>query len=622
MTTQPFEADTGRVLNIVINSLYSEKEIFLRELISNSSDAVDKRRFQKLTGKGNQSDSVEYEIQLEVSSKDQILSIRDNGIGMDKNDLVSSLGTIAKSGTTEFLAQLEASKQNDKAKSVNLIGQFGVGFYSAFMVADKVEVISKKEGSSKAFKWHSDGISGFEISDVNREEIGTTVNLFIKKSEKDYLKRDRLVEIVKKYSDHIQYPIRFIDGKSKDKDTLNDASAIWMKSKNEISKEQYDEFFVQSGGGFGKPLITMHNKAEGVISYTSLMYIPEMRPFDLFHVDRSSKVKLYANRVFITDTLDNVLPRWLRFINGVLDTSDLNLNVSREMLQHSPALRRISKAVKKKIITELKKKKDKDEDVYNKVWKEFGAVLKEGIYEDPDHKLDLLGLSKFKSSKNEDEKFLPQYVEGMHKKQTQIFYIAADSLEQATKSPHLEAFKSKGIEVLFFTDPIDTFWLSTQDEFDGKKFVSITQGSIDLSDFDEKGSDKKDKDQSSKFKDLTEGIKTALGDSVSDVRVSAKLIDSACCLVASDSGMDVQMERIMKMQNQDFKGMPRILEINPNHSLIAFMAKLLTSNKESFDDLSKIVLDQARLLEGHLPNDVSFYCKKINELITRDIKVS
>ena len=622
MTTQPFEADTGRVLNIVINSLYSEKEIFLRELISNSSDAVDKRRFQKLTGKGNQSDSVEYEIQLEVSSKDQILSIRDNGIGMDKNDLVSSLGTIAKSGTTEFLAQLESSKQNDKAKSVNLIGQFGVGFYSAFMVADKVEVISKKEGSSKAFKWHSDGISGFEISDVNREEIGTTVNLFIKKSEKDYLKRDRLVEIVKKYSDHIQYPIRFIDGKSKDKDTLNDASAIWMKSKSEISKEQYDEFFVQSGGGFGKPLITMHNKAEGVISYTSLMYIPEMRPFDLFHVDRSSKVKLYANRVFITDTLDNVLPRWLRFINGVLDTSDLNLNVSREMLQHSPALRRISKAVKKKIITELKKKKDKDEEVYNKVWKEFGAVLKEGIYEDPDHKLDLLGLSKFKSSKNEDEKFLPQYVEGMHKKQTQIFYIAADSLEQATKSPHLEAFKSKGIEVLFFTDPIDTFWLSTQDEFDGKKFVSITQGSIDLSDFDEKGSDKKDKDQSSKFKDLTEGIKTALGDSVSDVRVSAKLIDSACCLVASDSGMDVQMERIMKMQNQDFKGMPRILEINPNHSLIAFMAKLLTSNKESFDDLSKIVLDQARLLEGHLPNDVSFYCKKINELITRDIKVS
>ena len=622
MTTQPFEADTGRVLNIVINSLYSEKEIFLRELISNSSDAVDKRRFQKLTGKGDQSDSVEYEIQLEVSSKDQILSIRDNGIGMDKSDLVSSLGTIAKSGTTEFLAQLEASKQNDKAKSVNLIGQFGVGFYSAFMVADKVEVISKKEGSSKAFKWHSDGISGFEISDVNREEIGTTVNLFIKKSEKDYLKRDRLVEIVKKYSDHIQYPIRFIDGKSKDKDTLNDASAIWMKSKSEISKEQYDEFFVQSGGGFGKPLITMHNKAEGVISYTSLMYIPEMRPFDLFHVDRSSKVKLYANRVFITDTLDNVLPRWLRFINGVLDTSDLNLNVSREMLQHSPALRRISKAVKKKIITELKKKKDKDEEVYNKVWKEFGAVLKEGIYEDPDHKLDLLGLSKFKSSKNEDEKFLPQYVEGMHKKQTQIFYIAADSLEQATKSPHLEAFKSKGIEVLFFTDPIDTFWLSTQDEFDGKKFVSITQGSIDLSDFDEKGSDKKDKDQSSKFKDLTEGIKTALGDSVSDVRVSAKLIDSACCLVASDSGMDVQMERIMKMQNQDFKGMPRILEINPNHSLMAFMAKLLTSNKESFDDLSKIVLDQARLLEGHLPDDVSFYCKKINELITQEAKVS
>ena len=622
MTKQPFEADTGRVLNIVINSLYSEKEIFLRELISNSSDAIDKRRFQKLTGKSNSSDSADYEIQIEVSSKEQILSIRDNGIGMSKEDLISSLGTIAKSGTTEFLAKLEASKQSDDSKSVNLIGQFGVGFYAAFMIADKVEVISKKEGGTKAFKWNSDGISGFDVGDATRDEIGTTVNLYVKKSEKDYLKRDRLVEIVKKYSDHIQYPIRFIDAKSKDKDTLNDASAIWMKSKSEISKEQYDEFFVQSGGGFGKPLITMHNKAEGIISYTSLLYIPEMKPFDLFHVDRSPKVKLYSNRVFITETLDNVLPRWLRFVNGVLDTSDLNLNVSREMLQHSPGLRRISKALKKKIIGELKKKKEKNEEVFNKFWKEFGAVLKEGIYEDPDHKVDLLSLSKFKSSKGEDEKFLPQYVDGMHKKQKQIFYIAADSLDQATKSPHLEAFKSKDIEVLFFTDPIDTFWLSTQDEFDGKKFVSITQGSLDLSDFDEKGEDKKSQDQSSKFKDLTEGIKNALGDSVSDVRISTKLIDSACCLVASDTGMDVQMERIMKMQNKDFKGMPRILEVNPKHSLISYMEKLRSSDKENFDDLSKIVLDQAKLLEGHLPDDISFYCKKINQLITQGVKAS
>ena len=622
MTTQPFEADTGRVLNIVINSLYSEKEIFLRELISNSSDAIDKRRFQRLTGKGTNADSSDYEIQLEVLPKDQILSIKDNGIGMDKNDLVSSLGTIAKSGTTEFLAQLEASKQNDKAKSVNLIGQFGVGFYAAFMVAERVEVISRKEGNTKAFKWSSDGIGGFEVSDSVREEIGTTVNLFVKKSEKDYLKRDKLVEIVKKYSDHIQYPIRFVDGKSKDKDTLNDASAIWMKAKNEISTEQYEEFFTQSGGGFGKPLMTMHNRAEGVISYTSLLYIPEMRPFDLFHVDRSPKVKLYSNRVFITDTLDNVLPRWLRFVNGVLDTSDLNLNVSREMLQHSPALRRISKALKKKIISELRKQKDKDSEIFNKFWKEFGAVLKEGIYEDSDHKVDLLTLSKFKSSKSEDEKFLPQYIEGMHKKQKQIFYIAADSLEQANTSPHLEAFKSKGLEVLFFTDPIDTFWLSTQQEFDGKKFVSITQGSLDLSDFDEKKEEKKDEDQSVKFKDLIEGVKKALGDSVSDVRVSNKLVDSACCLVASDSGMDVQMERIMKMQNKDFKGIPRILEINPNHLLMTHMSKLLSSDSKEFEDLSKIILDQARLLEGHLPDDISFYCKKINELITKGVAVT
>ena len=622
MTTQPFEADTGRVLNIVINSLYSEKEIFLRELISNSSDAVDKRRFQKLSGASKEKDSVDYEIRLGISPKDQILTISDNGIGMDKDDLISSLGTIAKSGTTEFLDQLENAKKNGDNKTVNLIGQFGVGFYAAFMVADKVEVISKKEGTSKAFKWSSDGISGFEVSEDSRDEIGTTVKLLLKKSEKDYLKRDRLVEIVKKYSDHIQYPICFNDGKSKDKDTLNDASAIWMKAKSEISKEQYEEFFVQSGGGFGKPLITMHNKAEGVISYTSLLYIPEMKPFDLFHVDRSPKVKLYSNRVFITDTLDNVLPRWLRFVNGVLDTSDLNLNVSREMLQTSPALRRISKTLKKKIIAEIKKKKDKDIEVFNKLWKEFGAVLKEGIYEDTDHKLDLLGVSKFKSSKGEDEIFLSQYIEGMHKKQTQIFYLAAESLDQATRSPHLEAFKSKGLEVLFLTDPIDTFWLSSLDEFDGKKFVSVTQGSLDLAEFDEKSNGKKDNDETEKFKKLTEEMKTALGDSVSDVRVSNKLIDSACCLVASDTGMDVQMERIMKMQNQDFKGLPRILEINPKHLLISHMEKLLSSDKKNFEDLSKIVLDQARILEGRLPDDVSFYCKKINEFITEGVSVS
>ena len=620
MSKQPFEADTGRVLNIVINSLYSDKDIFLRELISNSSDAIDKRRFERLSNKSSTNEKIDYEIKIDVSSKENTISISDDGIGMDKDDLVNSLGTIAKSGTTEFLAKLEAAKDEDKSKSLNLIGQFGVGFYAAFMVSESVEVISKKDGSSNAFSWSSDGVTGFEIKDSSRDNVGTTVKLHLKKSEKDYTKREKLVEIVKKYSDHIQFPIIFLDGKSKDKDTLNDASAIWMKSKSDITDEQYNEFFSQSGGGFGKPLITLHNKAEGMISYTSLLFIPEMKPFDLFHVDRSPKVKLYANRVFITDTLDNVLPRWLRFMNGVLDTSDLNLNVSREMLQHSPALKRISKALKKKIINELKRLKDKDTDKFNKFWNEFGAVFKEGIYEDTDHKTDILKLSKFKSSNSKDEIYLSDYVEGMHKKQENIFYIAVDNIDQAMNSPHLEAFKSKKIDVLFLTDPIDTFWLSTQDNYDGKKFVSITQGSIDLSDFNEKKDDKSTKeDVSKKFKDLTEGIKKSLGDNVTDVKISDKLIDSACCLVAPDSGMDVQMEKIMKMQNKDFKGMPRILEVNPNHSLMNHMSKILKSNQNEFDDLSKILLDQARLLEGHLPNDVSFYCKKINELITSKV---
>ena len=619
MSKQPFEADTGRVLNIVINSLYSDKEIFLRELISNSSDAIDKRRFQRLSNNSSTEKKLDYEIKLEVSSKDNTLSIIDNGIGMDKNDLSNSLGTIAKSGTTEFLEQLEASKADEKSKSLNLIGQFGVGFYSAFMVSDSVEVISRKDSTNKAFSWSSDGISGFEIKESHRDKVGTTVKLTLKKSEKDYVKKDKLVEIIKKYSDHIQFPIRFSDGKTEEKETLNDASAIWMKPKSEISEEKYNEFFSQSGGGFGKPLITLHNKAEGMISYTSLLYVPEMKPFDLFHVDRSPKVKLYANRVFITDTLDNVLPRWLRFMNGVLDTSDLNLNVSREMLQHSPALKRISKALKKKIINELIKLKEKNSEKFNKFWNEFGSVLKEGIYEDTDHKVDILKLSKFKSSNSNEEIFLSNYIERMHKKQENLYYIAVDNVDQALNSPHLEAFKSKKIEVLFLTDPIDTFWLSNQDNFEGKKFVSITQGSIDLSNFDENKDNKNKETEKNKFKELIDGVKKSLGETVSDVRLSDKLIDSACCLVASDNGMDVQMERIMKMQNQDFKGMPRILEINPNHSLINYMAKILKTNQKEFDDLSKIVLDQARLLEGHLPSDVSFYCKKINELITHNV---
>jgi molecular chaperone HtpG len=618
MSKEQFTADTGKVLNIVINSLYSDKDIFVRELISNSSDAIDKRRFMNLSESNKNSTQVTHSIQLEVSAKEQTLVFNDNGIGMDEADLKASLGTIAKSGTTEFLEQLEKAKK-DESKSMNLIGQFGVGFYSAFMVAEKVEVKTLKQGSKKAFKWLSDGSSGYEISEDDKKVVGTTITLFIKKSEKEFLKKEKISSVVKKYSDHIQYPIEFVGGKAADKEVLNDASAIWTRAKGEITVEQNEEFFRQSGGGFGKPMLTLHNKTEGVISYTSLLYIPETRPFDLFHVDRSPKVKLYANRVFITDTLDTILPRWLRFIHGVLDTADLNLNVSREMLQHSPALSRISKTLKKKIISELKKKKDKEPEIFSSFWKEFGTVLKEGIYEDGDNKTAILELSKFESTRGSDPIFLNDYVEKMHKDQDSIFYIAAENMEQATKSPHLEVFTKKKLEVLFLTDPIDTFWLSNVPEFSGKKFVSVTQGAIDLSKFGETEEDSTTKKDDKNQEKLLERMKEVLGDEVSDVRISDKLVESACCLVASDTGMDIQMERIMKMQNKDFKGLPRVLEINPEHPLIKLISKDKNSDNDVFSDISFTLLDQAKLLEGHMPLDITAFCNRINKYLNKSL---
>ena len=607
-----FEADTGRVLNIVINSLYSDKDIFLRELISNSSDAIDKRRFMETSGAVEKTDAKEHQIEISTDKSEGSIIISDTGIGMSAEELDGALGTIAKSGTSEFLEKLEAQKTDDKTKSVNLIGQFGVGFYSAFMVADRVEVFTKKIGEKTANKWVSDGLTGYEIEKVNKDKSGTEIKLFLNKVGKEYLKKEKVQEIIKKYSDHVQYPIMWVDTKSEDLETLNDASAIWTKAKSEITKEQHAEFFRQTGGGFGDPLLTIHNKAEGVISYTSLVYIPENKPFDLFHVERAPKVKLYSNRVFITDTLETVLPRWLRFVSGILDTSDINLNVSRELLQNSPTLRKISKTLKKRILTELGKLKEKDPEKFEKFWENFGAVIKEGIYEDADSKVDILELSKFKSVNNQSSIFLSEYLDKMHKKQDAIYYLASENIEQAENSPHLEAFRKKKLDVLILTDPIDTFWLSVVNEFKDKKFMSITHGEVNLDKFDET-KDKSDKKDNKKFEKLIAKVKEVLGEKVADVRISNKLVDSTCCLVASDSGMDVHMERMMMLQNKDFKGMPRVLELNPDHKLIKKLNSLVGKKDNETKQIALTLYDQARLMEGQLPEDIGDYCSRVSD---------
>ena len=607
-----FEADTGRVLNIVINSLYSDKDIFLRELISNSSDAIDKRRFMETSGAVEKTDAKEHQIKISIDKSEGSMVISDTGIGMSVEELDGALGTIAKSGTSEFLEKLEAQKTDDKTKSINLIGQFGVGFYSAFMVADRVEVLTRKIGEEKANKWMSDGLTGYEIETLEKSKSGTEIKLFLNKVGKEYLKKEKIQEIIKKYSDHVQYPIKWVDTKSEDLETLNDASAIWTKAKSDITKEQHAEFFRQTGGGFGDPLLTIHNKAEGVISYTSLVYIPENKPFDLFHVERAPKVKLYSNRVFITDTLETVLPRWLRFVSGILDTSDINLNVSRELLQNSPTLRKISKTLKKRILTELGKLKEKDPEKFEKFWENFGPVIKEGIYEDADSKVDILELSKFKSVNNQSSIFLSEYLDKMHKKQDAIYYLASENIEQAENSPHLEAFRKKKLDVLILTDPIDTFWLSVVNEFKDKKFMSITHGEVNLDKFDET-KDKNDKKDEKKFEKLIAKVKDVLGEKVADVRISNKLVDSTCCLVASDSGMDVHMERMMMLQNKDFKGMPRVLELNPDHKLIKKLNSLIGKRDNETKQIALTLYDQARLMEGQLPEDIGDYCSRVSD---------
>ena len=622
-----FEADTGKILDIVINSLYSEREIFVRELISNASDAIDKKKYLALTNKSINDTSDPFEIKIEVNSKENTIKISDNGIGMDEEDLINSLGTIARSGTKAFLEQFNKSK-DDKKEDVNLIGQFGVGFYASFMVADKVEVLSKKAGTDKSWKWISDGKSGYNIEKGEKTNSGTELILHLKKDAKEFLEGTRIQFVVRKYSDHISYPVKMLEVSKKDakEETINEASALWTRAPKDIKEKQYEDFFSHIGAGFGKPLLTMHNNTEGTVSYTNLLCIPSSKPFDLFNPDRKSSLKLYINRVFITEKCDNLIPAYLRFVKGIVDTQDIDLNVSREMLQNNPAVAKISKSLVGKILRELKKIADKDKAKYIQFWNEFGQVLKEGLYEDLERKDTLLELARFSNNENDDLISLDDYVNAMDKNQKDIYYIAADTKSQALSSPHLEGFKSKGIKVLVMADPIDQFWLSMAGQFKEKNFVSITQGEIDLDNIksdkkDPKNKDTKKDDVDKRFTNLIAHLKASLGQNVKDIRLTSKLTDSPACLVADKGDMDVAMENLMKQRDPNYQGAPRILEINPEHALVEKMNKLLSDKKHNnlVDDAGTLLFEQARMMEGKLPSDPTKFAKIMNNFLVKGV---
>ncbi|MGB0794831.1 MAG: molecular chaperone HtpG [Candidatus Puniceispirillaceae bacterium] len=621
-----FEADTGKILDIVINSLYSNKEIFLRELISNASDALDKRTYLSATDSALLAED-QLGITLAVNAKAKTLTISDNGIGLSHDDLISSLGTIARSGSKAFVEQLAQSADTSDKKSddtLSLIGQFGVGFYSAFMVADKVEVLSLKAGETQAHLWSSDGVSGYDISPTEKPSAGTDITLYLKKDCKDFLEEQRIGYLVKKYSDHLSYPVMWQPVNVDDARQLNTGSAIWTRQKSDISDDDYTQFYRQIGAGYDEPFMTLHNRTEGALNYTSLLFIPSQRPMDLFNPDRKSRMQLYINKVFITDECEEFVPPWLRFVKGVIDTPDLDLNVSREMLQHNPAVVKIGKAVVKRILSELDKKKKKDFEAYQQFWEQFGIVLKEGLYEDIDNRDKLLGLCLFTSARTGAQISLQEYCDNMSETQDKIYFLSAESVAQAETSPHLEGYRARDIDVLLLTDPVDEFWVQAVGSFDEKPLTSISRGSQNLDDIAPKKDevdDQKSENQDEEFAPLIASLKSKLGEQVKDVRLSKTLVDSPACLVADDDGMDIQMERLMKAHNKDFVGMPRVLELNADHKLIQAISEKLAhdADPELVQDACLMLFDQAQILEGKSPDSLTEFARRMTRLMERGL---
>jgi molecular chaperone HtpG len=617
-----FQAEVSRLLDIVAHSLYSERDVFLRELISNASDACDRLRYAAVTQPELTADDATFRIRLIADSEARTLTLLDNGIGMNRDDLVENLGTIARSGTAKFVEALSG----DSRKDVSLIGQFGVGFYSAFMVADQITVSSRKAGETQGWRWTSDGRSGFSIAgDDEAPARGTRITLHLKEDAVEFLEDFKLRSTVKKYSDHIAVPVLL----GEKEESLNAASALWTRPKNEITAEQYKEFYHHVAHAYDDPWLTLHWRAEGVLEYTGLVFVPSQRPFDLFDPKRQHQLKLYVKRVFITDEAEGLLPSWLRFLRGVVDSQDLPLNISREMLQHNPMLTKMKAGITRRVLSDLTRKANDAESAadYTKFWEAFGAVLKEGLYEDSGHRDELLNLLRVRTTASgEDLISLETYAGRLREGQDTIYYITGEDRAALEKSPQLEGFRAKGIEVLLLTDPVDEFWLGTVHEFKGHAFKSVTRGGADLSKV--KAAEAEDKKPEEKapegeLSSLIALFKLTLGDAVKDVRSSERLTDSPVCLVADDGDLDMHLERLLKQHKQLNSGAARrILEVNAGHRLIRALAGRVAAdgaNAAGVEDAAWLLLDQARIVEGEALPDPASFARRMSSFVERGL---
>ncbi|MFK4535713.1 molecular chaperone HtpG [Bradyrhizobium ottawaense] len=614
--TQPFQAEVSELLHLMVHSVYSETDIFLRELVSNASDACDKLRYEAIASPSLLGEGDALKIRIIPNKAAGTLTIADNGIGMERQELIDHLGTIARSGTKAFVSKLKEAKDG-----LGLIGQFGVGFYSAFMVADKIVVVSRRAGESDVWTWTSSGGSGFEIARAGDEEAarvtrGTEIVLHLKDDAKKYLESFEIERIVGAYSDNILFPIELVPEEGEPRQ-INSASALWQRSKSELTADDYKKAYQQIASAFDDPAMTLHYRAEGRYSYAVLLFAPSTKPFDLFEPNRKGRVKLYVRRVFITDDAD-LLPGYLRFIRGVVDSEDLPLNISREMLQNNPQLVQIRKAVATRVVSELESLAEKDPENFARIWDAFGAVLKEGIYEDFERREKLLALSRFTTTSGE-KRSLKQVIADFKPNQTEIYYLVGDSIERLKSNPRLEAATARGIEVLLLSDPVDAFWTSMPSEFEGKPLKSLSQGDLNLDlipRVDDKDEAKKDEPEADEAATIAV-IKAALGERVSDVKASTRLTSSASCLVADSQGPSRELERILSQQNRGMKTKP-ILEINLRHPMVGAIAKAQAGSK-AVDDLSLLLLEQAQILDGELPEDPAAFAARLNRLVLQGL---
>ena len=620
LSPHEFQAEVSRLLDLMIHSVYTEREIFMRELISNASDACDKLRYEAIARPELISTDPRLAIRISADAEKGRLTIADNGIGMSRQELVDNLGTIARSGTRAFMESVSTeTKAPDKQVGAGLIGQFGVGFYSAFMVADEIEVVSQRAGESDAHLWVSSRGAGFKVGPAPSGRApsggrGTIVTLTLKPDAKAFLEPHEIERIVQTYSDHILFPVELVsaDGSARQ---INAASALWQRSRTEVTDDQYKEAFRSITGEGGAPALTVHWRAEGRQSYAVMLFVPETRPFDLFDPERKGRVKLYVRRVYITEDAA-LLPSWLRFVRGVVDSEDIPLNISREMLQNNPQLAQIRRALTNRLLTELEGLADKEKDRFLKVWETFGGVIKEGIYEDAERREQLLKLVRVRSTAGPGWRSLAEYVAALKPNQTAIYYLTGDTIERLKSSPQLEAARARGIEVLLLSEPVDSFWTALPLGFDGKPLVSLSRGEVDVSSIPlvepEKATQAGDERL---LAALIAAMKTALGDAVSDVKASKRLVDSAACLVAPSGGPDLGLERLLERHSRGV-GLKPILEINPAHAVVkAAIAAQEAREPQRVHDLACLMLDQAMILDGQLPSDPAAFAVRLCRLV-------